>query len=313
MKIKGNRDLLTKFSDPFQGFNLQFIEIEILRTIYYYKLDEISQLYNFIIENYKNVKLSKSQFYRVIEKLDKNKYIKNVAKGKEKKLELTLNGEKELYLFLKYIFSIMRDQIFTEDAMIEIYNILNKLHTKCLRTKSILHFGPYPVNIPQIQEMCLECDNPENISDEELEKSLFISLPNTKATAAGLDNNLFQTLEHKDPYDMLLKNESFDIVIENITVYRYGIRTLDEIHRIMKPGGWLLMFEPTNNLSMLIVQIINQILLGKSIDLMDWVIDPTKKPLLKKNEFKKEIEKKFTNIQIKSDMVLTLYLAQKPL
>ena len=60
-------DLISKFSEPFLGFKLQFIEIEILRSIYYYKLTDVGGLYNFLTNRYKELKLSKSQFYRIID------------------------------------------------------------------------------------------------------------------------------------------------------------------------------------------------------------------------------------------------------
>ncbi|MCY3410235.1 MAG: methyltransferase domain-containing protein [Candidatus Heimdallarchaeota archaeon] len=315
----GSKSLLEKWSEPFLGLNLHFMEIEILRCIHYYKLTEISEIYDFISNRYPNVSLSKSQFYRIIENLEKGKgdgapYLVSSRDKKKntKQLSCSQRGEKELYFFVQYILSFLRDQIFTDEALREMLHLLTP-NLGCLRKFKILSISPTPLNLPLLLDMCKSCDHPFNIGDEGIQKPIIISLPGADKELIEIDRDKIQIIESETPYDLLPKDESIDLIFNTLSLYRYNTEdTLKELYRMLKPNGHIFLFEPTDNLPNLVIHIFNEMIKTRTVSQSVWKIDPVENPLFSINELSELLGTHgFDNITHRSELAMTLFIARK--
>lgn len=304
--------LMDEFDDPFLGFNLQFIEIEVLRLIYYYKLEDITEIFLTIEQKYPLNNISKSQFYRIIEKLEKNQYISAKKEGKSKILTFMEKGKKELYFFIKYMYGFMSDQIFSEEALQEIIDMTTE-SLGCLRQFKMMALGPYTINLSSLLEKCLNCENPMNIEGDKISKPIFIVLPDSDKSLVEIEDNI-QILESEKPYDLLPKDGSVDLIFESLVFSRWPDKmdeSLQEINRILKPGGLAFIFEPTKNVSNMVIDIMNKLLVGISEELKPWTITKKNKDLESVEYYTNSLEKYFDQIVVRSELALTLFIARK--
>lgn len=316
-----NRNLISQSIEGFQGFNLSFLEIEILRAIYYYKLRDIGSLYTYLSNKYKIRKLSKSQFYRLVDKLQKNDYLLNMGDRKEKQLYLTQKGKVEIASFLEYTTDVLKDEIFNmESVMLNLLTSIAEITIrKCLRKINFMQIGVFYVNLHQLQLMCDKCEHPFDGPPENYEKPYNIKLPNIDTHIIGIDDTnreiYFAEMPRPDPFNILLKDASMEGIVSTLLFNRYSDKDrekiLKELFRILKPGGWLVVFEPTANLSSIVVELYNMISIKSSLNMQEWRANPETMPT--KEEMISLLENYSNLVYVKEELVIPLFFAQKPM
>jgi len=268
-------DFVSAWKEPFTGFELKWIEVEICRqaTI----PTNITDLFEKMKERYPDLEdTHQSKFYRIVSSLVKDGYLEDRQDGRAKIIHTKPAGVKELGRITRYFFEIQMERF--KSTLWQ--DLIKKItaYTGCLLDQQVVVIGPEYNTVNTLIQECFTCparEGPSEIKNIEEYQGNFMFL-NYNAMIQG-NSSASSIWDLKEIDDWIFKDESIDVVVMFNALSAFTDKAqslLKEASRVINPDGKIVIFEVTKRDSPLITTFMREamLLLNYSNPYTNWQI-----------------------------------------